>query len=99
MRVLLVEDHPGMRFAVRTLLQLQEDVDVVGEADDAEQALRLIRQLKPELVILDLSLSGEPGGIEACREMKGPTRSPAGARLHRLQLPGGNTLVFPLRGG
>lgn len=70
MRVLLVEDHPGMRFAVRTLLQLQEDVDVVGEADDAEQALRLTRQLKPELVILDLSLPGEPGGIEACREMK-----------------------------
>jgi DNA-binding NarL/FixJ family response regulator len=70
MKVLLVEDHPAMRFAVRTLLQRQEDVDVVGEAGNAAEGLRLTRRLKPDLVILDLSLPGEPGGVEACREMK-----------------------------
>jgi two-component system response regulator DevR len=66
-RALMVEDHATMRFGVKTFLEASGEVEVVGEADYAEEALRLAEEL--ELVILDLRLRGE-GGIELCREIK-----------------------------
>ncbi|MDP9474692.1 MAG: response regulator transcription factor [Actinomycetota bacterium] len=70
MKVLLVDDHPAIRMAVRTVFEVEGDMDVVGEADDAREGLRLVEELKPDLVVLDLRLRGENGGIKACREMK-----------------------------
>lgn len=70
MKVLVVDDHPITRVGTRTVLELQEGVEQVSEADNAEEALRLARDTQPDLVVLDLRLKGNDNGIELCREMK-----------------------------
>lgn len=71
MRILLVDDHPSIRRAVRTVLEVEQTFEVVGEAECAEEALLKTQRLEPKVVILDLMLKGEKSGIEVCREMKG----------------------------
>ena len=70
MKVLLVEDHPTTRFGARTVVELAEGVEVVGEAEHADEALSLIKERRPDLVLLDLRLRGGGDGIELCREVK-----------------------------
>ncbi|MDB6025229.1 MAG: DNA-binding response regulator [Verrucomicrobiales bacterium] len=68
-RVLLVDDHPLLRNAITSLLNAENDFSVCGEADDIETSLRLIATLKPEIVILDLTLrSGD--GLESLHRIK-----------------------------
>jgi DNA-binding NarL/FixJ family response regulator len=55
-RVLVVDDHARMRKSIRMLLERSGEVTVVGEAEDGKQALSQIRRLKPDLVILDISM-------------------------------------------
>lgn len=66
--VVLADDHPIVRTGVRSILQSQPDFSVVGEAGDGEEALRLIAKLKPQLLLLDLSMPKLPG-IETLREL------------------------------
>lgn len=75
MRLLLVDDHPTVRLGLVHLLGSAEGVQIVGEAANATDAIRLARDLSPNLVILDLRL-GEGSGIEACREIKVLPNSP-----------------------
>ncbi|MBX6762976.1 MAG: response regulator transcription factor [Rubrobacteraceae bacterium] len=70
MRVLLVEDHPTMRLGIRAALGLADDVEVIAEAIGAGDALHLNQKLKPDVVLLDLHLGGEPRGAEICRRIK-----------------------------
>ncbi|MBI5511051.1 MAG: GAF domain-containing protein [Deltaproteobacteria bacterium] len=65
-RVVLVDDHIVMRQGLATLLQNQPDIRVVGEAPDAETAMKVVRQLRPDVVLMDVSLPGMDG-IEATR--------------------------------
>jgi DNA-binding NarL/FixJ family response regulator len=58
--VLIVDDHPLTRDALGTLLR-GNGFDVVGEAEDGERAVELVRELQPELVLLDLSMPGTDG--------------------------------------
>ena len=67
--VLIVDDHAVVRQGVRTLLDMHPDLQVVGEAESAEDALRLIEELVPDVVLLDLVLPGM-NGVEATRQMK-----------------------------
>ncbi|SDI08846.1 response regulator transcription factor [Pseudomonas panipatensis] len=60
-RVVLVEDHPAMRLAIRTLLSQDPQFEIVGEAADGHSGLNLVRQERPDLVILDLNLPGLDG--------------------------------------
>lgn len=70
MRILLVEDHPTMRFGLSSFLELEGGADIVGEADSAEEAVYLARKLAPDVVLLDLRLEGDRDGLEACRTIK-----------------------------
>jgi DNA-binding NarL/FixJ family response regulator len=54
--VLLVDDHALMREGLRRLLELEEDIQIIGEAIDGFDALQKIRQLSPEVVLMDISL-------------------------------------------
>lgn len=60
-RVLLADDHTLMRAGVRGLLQGLEGIEVVGEAEDGHEALRLAEQLRPDLVLLDIGMPGLNG--------------------------------------
>jgi DNA-binding NarL/FixJ family response regulator len=66
-RVLLVDDHDLFRTGLRTLLE-EQGVDVVGEAETGMDAVRLIREVAPEVVVMDLNMPGI-GGVEATRQI------------------------------
>ncbi len=68
-RVLLVEDHLLVREGTKALLQTDPDIEVVGEADTASDALRLISDLTPHVVLLDIRLR-EGSGIEVARALQ-----------------------------
>lgn len=68
-RLLLVDDHEMVRAGLRTFLGLQPDMEVVGEAGTAEQALALVPRLRPGIVLLDLVLPGM-SGLEAVRRLR-----------------------------
>lgn len=54
--VIIVDDHPAIRLAVQSALEATNDLKVVGESGDGPSGLALVRELKPDLVILDLDL-------------------------------------------
>lgn len=64
--VLIVDDHPSFRLTARALLEA-EGYDVVGEAENGVQALRLAQELRPELVLLDVQLPDFDGFEVAAR--------------------------------
>ena len=68
-RVLIADDHPAMRMAIRELLRADPDVEVVSEAVDAEAAVAECRRIKPEVVIMDLNMPGG-GGLRAAKEIQ-----------------------------
>ncbi len=59
--VLLADDQALVRAGFRALLDAQEDIDVVGEADDGEEALRLAKSLVPDVVLMDIRMPGLDG--------------------------------------
>ncbi len=67
-KVLLVDDHEVVRTGVRRILEEAGDIEVVGEANDGDSALRMARKLTPDVILMDLSMPGM-GGIEATRRM------------------------------
>ena len=74
-RVFLLDDHEVVRRGLRDLLEAEPDMEIVGEAADARQALARAPALRPEVAVLDVRLggSGEDGdqaGIEVCRELR-----------------------------
>ncbi len=68
-RILIADDHGVLRAGLRALLNAEPDLEVVGEAADGHETLRLTRELDPDVVLLDLSMPG-PGGIEITRQVK-----------------------------
>jgi len=60
-RVVLVDDHPMVRMGLRLSLLSTEGIDVVGEAEDGEEALRVCAELHPDVVLMDLRLPGLDG--------------------------------------
>lgn len=65
-RVLMVDDHPLFREGVASLLATAKDIDLVGEAGSGEQAIKLVDELHPDVVLMDLHMPGT-SGIEATR--------------------------------
>jgi two-component system response regulator NreC len=68
-RLLLVDDHAVVRSGLRMLLGSESDVDIVGEAGTAAEALQAADQLKPDVILMDIGLP-DMSGIEATREIK-----------------------------
>ena len=68
-KILLAEDHVVVRQGTRQLLEREQDLDVIGEAGDGEEAVRLASQLKPDVVIMDVAMP-KLSGIEATKQIK-----------------------------
>ena len=67
-RVLIVDDHALVRTGLRLLLEREEDVEVVGEAGDGDEGIRVARLEKPDITLLDVVMPGRTG-LEACAEI------------------------------
>jgi two-component system response regulator NreC len=68
-RILLVDDHAVVRSGLRMLLTSETDVEIIGEAGTAAEALTATRELKPDVILMDIGLP-DKSGIEATREIK-----------------------------
>ncbi|MBA7646422.1 Transcriptional regulatory protein DegU [subsurface metagenome] len=68
-RILLVDDHQVVREGLRRMLELEADMEVVGEANDAKEALTKVGSLSPEVILMDIKMPGV-GGIELTRQLK-----------------------------
>ena len=73
-RVLLVDDHPIVRQGLALLIDREGDLSVCGEADGAHSAFHAIQTLRPDIVVLDISLSG-PDGLDVLKEIRMKTAS------------------------
>lgn len=68
LQVLIVDDHPLFRKGMRALLDSMPDVEVIGEAQTAEEAIEYAEQLQPDVILMDLQLPGS-SGLDATREI------------------------------
>ncbi len=68
-KVMLVDDHELVRTGVRRLLEDKSGLDIVGEACNGEEAITLVMELKPDIVLMDLNMPGI-GGLETTKKLK-----------------------------
>jgi DNA-binding NarL/FixJ family response regulator len=68
LRVLLADDHPLFRDGLMSMLNSESDIEVIGQASNGEEAIRMAEQLQPDIILMDVSMP-EKNGIEATREI------------------------------
>ena len=69
LRVLIADDHAVVRQGLRAFLEVQDDIEVVGEASDGEEAVNLTEALSPDVVVMDLVMP-RVDGVEAIRQIR-----------------------------
>ena len=67
-KIILADDHKIVRQGLRTMLESEADIEVIGEADDGRMAVRLARELSPQVIIMDVGMP-DLNGIEATRQV------------------------------
>jgi NarL family two-component system response regulator LiaR len=90
-RVLLVDDHAVVRKGLRALLDREAGIDVAGEAENGEQAVRAAERLRPDVILMDLEMPGS-GGIDATRRI---TETQPDSRIVVLTSHASEEDVFP----
>lgn len=83
-RVVLADDHPRVRAGLRSLLARADDIQIVGEASNGEEALRLVETLTPDVLLLDVEMP-RMNGVEVARHLR-----EVGAQVRILVLSGYN---------
>jgi len=73
-RVLIVDDHPVVRFGLGAIIRLQPDMEVIGETGTGEEACRICREQAPDVVLMDLRLPGL-GGVQSIKTIRETTPS------------------------
>lgn len=68
-RLLIADDHAIVRFGLTTLLQYENDIEVVAQAEDGESAVEAVRQHRPDVAVVDLAMPGI-GGLEAIHRIR-----------------------------
>lgn len=68
-RIVLVDDHEIVRAGLRMLLSSHPDIEIIGEAENGQQALQLVQKDPPDIVIMDITMPG-PSGLEVTRQIK-----------------------------
>jgi two-component system, NarL family, response regulator DevR len=68
-RILLCDDHELVRMGLRRLLETEDDLEIVAEASDAQEAIAAVEEFHPDVVVMDVRMPGR-SGIEACREIR-----------------------------
>jgi len=69
-RILVVDDHPAMREGLRAILHSAGDLAVCGEAENGQQAIAAVKNLQPDLAIVDISLREEHDGLDLTRRLR-----------------------------
>ncbi|MBD3220065.1 response regulator [bacterium] len=69
-RILIIDDHPLVRSGICSLLELESDLEVCGEAEDPSTALEAIDQHRPDLALVDISLKGGTSGLELLKSIR-----------------------------
>lgn len=90
-RILIVDDHAVVRKGIRALLATEDDLDVIGEAENGQQAVELYSELNPDLLLLDLIMP-KVNGIEVIKKIKGDH---TGAKILVLTSFAADDQVFP----
>ncbi len=67
-RVMVADDHPIMRNGLREALDGEEDFEVVGQASDGVEAVRMAQRVEPDVIVMDVMMPGKDG-VDACREI------------------------------
>lgn len=68
-RVMIADDHGLIREGIKQILELEEDITVIGQADNGEEAFSMAMELKPDIILLDINMP-KLNGIEALRKLK-----------------------------
>ena len=100
-RVLLVDDHAMVRQGLRSMLESYDDVDIIGDASNGEEAISTIEQLRPTVVVMDINMP-KKNGIQATTEIKarwpdiiviGLSVNPEGANTRAMKKAGATLLL------
>ena len=92
-RILIVDDHDVVRQGVRHILETQKDWEVVGEAANGEEALRMTNELKPDVIVMDITMP-VMSGIEATMEI---VKTCPGSKILIFTMHESPSLVLPIR--
>ncbi|PCI31752.1 MAG: hypothetical protein COB53_12895 [Elusimicrobia bacterium] len=70
LRVMLADDEILFRDVIKDRLSMERDIEIVGEANEGSEAIRMAKKLRPEVILMDINMTGGMSGIDATREIR-----------------------------